>query len=51
MTKYDTKGSFNSDKYDVSFKSIIQYFTNDDDNNKTVGSVHAQHMYEIIIRT
>ena len=48
VTKYNTKGGLISDNWTVSFKSIIKDYTDSGNSDKTVRSVYAKHMNEII---
>ena len=48
VTKYNTKGGLNSDNWNVSFKSIIEDYTDTGLSDKTARSVYAKYMNEII---
>ena len=49
VTKYNTKGSLNSDNWNVSFKSIIKDYIDSWNCDKTDISLYAKYMYEICL--
>ena len=47
ITKYNTKGGLKYDNWNVSFQSIIKYYTDSGNWDQTVRSVYAKYMHKI----
>ena len=48
VTKYDIKRSLNSDNLTVLFQSIVKYYTDSGNYDKSAMSIYGKYMYEII---
>ena len=48
VTKHDTKGCLNFDNWNVLFQSIIKYYTESGNCDKTIRSIYTKKMYEIM---